>query len=173
MSHQTETWQTEPSGKLLMMGNMRALLPWVSETVWPWLPAQAICSSQGHFQNNQGELGEPRGPFHLAIKLRPSWPLMGWPKTSFGLFVTSHRETQTNFLTNLIHPLDHGKSKRVPEKHLLLLYLLCQSLRLCGSQKTVENSERDGNTWPASWEICMQVRKQQLELDMEQQTGCK
>ena len=26
---------------------------------------------------------------------------------------------------------------------------------------------------PASWEICMQVRKQQLELDMEQQTGFK
>ena len=28
-------------------------------------------------------------------------------------------------------------------------------------------------TWPASWEICMQVRKQQLEMDMEQQTGSK
>ena len=28
-------------------------------------------------------------------------------------------------------------------------------------------------TWPASWEIWMQVRKQQLELDMEQQTGSK
>ena len=28
-------------------------------------------------------------------------------------------------------------------------------------------------TWPASWEICMQVRKQQLELDMEQRTGSK
>ena len=27
--------------------------------------------------------------------------------------------------------------------------------------------------WPASWEISMQVRKQQLELDMEQQTGSK
>ena len=26
-------------------------------------------------------------------------------------------------------------------------------------------------TWP--WEICMQVKKQQLELDMEQQTGSK
>ena len=26
-------------------------------------------------------------------------------------------------------------------------------------------------TWPASWESYMQVRKQQLELDMEQQTG--
>ena len=28
-------------------------------------------------------------------------------------------------------------------------------------------------TWPASWEICMQVGKQQLELDMEQHTGSK
>ena len=28
-------------------------------------------------------------------------------------------------------------------------------------------------TWPASWETCMQIRKQQLELDMEQQTGSK
>ena len=29
------------------------------------------------------------------------------------------------------------------------------------------------NTWTASWEICMQVKKQQLELDMEQQAGSK
>ena len=28
-------------------------------------------------------------------------------------------------------------------------------------------------TLPASWEICMQIKKQQLELDMEQQTGSK
>ena len=28
-------------------------------------------------------------------------------------------------------------------------------------------------TWPASWETCMQVRKQQLELNMEQQTVSK
>ena len=28
-------------------------------------------------------------------------------------------------------------------------------------------------TWPVSWKICMQVKKQQLELDMEQQTGSK
>ena len=28
-------------------------------------------------------------------------------------------------------------------------------------------------TWPVSWETSMQVRKQQLELDMEQQTGSK
>ena len=40
------------------------------------------------------------------------------------------------------------KSKAVPEKHLFLLYWLCQSLWLCGSQETVGNSERDGNTRP-------------------------
>ena len=28
-------------------------------------------------------------------------------------------------------------------------------------------------TWPASWETCMQIRKQQLKLDMQQQTGSK
>ena len=27
--------------------------------------------------------------------------------------------------------------------------------------------------WPASWETCVQVRKQQLELDMDQQTASK
>ena len=34
--------------------------------------------------------------------------------------------------------LDHRKSKRVLEKHLFLLYWLCQSLWLCGSPQTVE-----------------------------------
>ena len=46
----------------------------------------------------------------------------------------------------------------------------------CGSQQTVENSSKRWEyqtTWPASWEICMQVKKQQVEPDMEQWTGCK
>ena len=37
---------------------------------------------------------------------------------------------------------------RVPEKRLLLLYWLYQSLWLCASPETVENSERGGNTRP-------------------------
>ena len=37
---------------------------------------------------------------------------------------------------------------RVPEKHLFLFYWLCQSLWLCRSQQTVENSKRDRNTRP-------------------------
>ena len=28
-------------------------------------------------------------------------------------------------------------------------------------------------TWPATWETCMQARKQQVKLDMEKQTGSK
>ena len=45
----------------------------------------------------------------------------------------------------------------------------------CVDHNKLENSEswEYQTTWPASWEICMQVRKQQLELAMEQQTGSK
>ena len=66
--------------------------------------------------------------------------------------------------------LDHRKSKRVPEKHLLLLYWLYQSFWLGGSQQTGKFLKRweYQTTWPASWEICVQVKKQQLELDVEQ-----
>ena len=40
------------------------------------------------------------------------------------------------------------KSKRIPEKHLLLLYWLSHSLWLCRSQETVKNSSREWNTRP-------------------------
>ena len=52
----------------------------------------------------------------------------------------------------------------MPSIHLILCWL-------CGSQETGKFGKRwePQTTWPASWETCMQVRKQQLELDMEQQ----
>ena len=68
------------------------------------------------------------------------------------------------------------KNKGVPEKHLLLLYWLCQSLltvRITTNCGKFYKRWEYHTTWPASGEICMQVRKQQLELDMEQQTGSK
>ena len=45
----------------------------------------------------------------------------------------------------------------------------------CVDHNKLENSYRweYQTIWPASWEICMQVKKQQLELDMEQQTGSR
>ena len=53
--------------------------------------------------------------------------------------------------------------------------LLTMPKPLCGSQQTGNFFKRweYQTTWPASWEICMQVRKQQLEVDMEQHTGSK
>ena len=56
-----------------------------------------------------------------------------------------------------IYYIDHAKS-------------LC-----CGSQQTEKflNRWEYLTTWPASWEICMHVKKQHLELDMEQWTGSK
>ena len=70
------------------------------------------------------------------------------------------------------HLLDHSKSKRIPGK---LLHWLSWSLWLCGSQQTGKFLKRweYQTTLPASWETCLQVKKQQLEPDMEQQTGSK
>ena len=72
---------------------------------------------------------------------------------------------ETDQIANM---LDHQKSKRIPEKkNLLLLYWFHHSLWLtinCG--KFLKRWEYQ-TTLPASWEICMQVKKKQLELDME------
>ena len=67
------------------------------------------------------------------------------------------------------------KKQESSPKYLLLLYWLHQSLWLCGSQQTGKFFKRweYQTTWLASWEICMQIKKQQVELDMEQQTGSK
>ena len=48
-------------------------------------------------------------------------------------------------------------------------YWLHQSLWLCGSQQTGKFFKRweYQTTWPVSWEICMQVKKQQLEPNMD------
>ena len=69
------------------------------------------------------------------------------------------------------------KKAREFQKSIYFCFIDYAKASDCVDHKKLENSERDGNTnqttWPASWEICMQVRYQQLELDMEQQTGSK
>ena len=61
------------------------------------------------------------------------------------------------------------------KKYLPLLYWPRQCLWLCRSQQTGKFLKRweYQTTLLASWETCMQVKKQQLELDMEQRTGSK
>ena len=52
-----------------------------------------------------------------------------------------------NQRSNCQHPLDHGKRKRVPEKHVFLLYDYAKAFDSVDHSK-LENSERDGNTGP-------------------------
>ena len=76
---------------------------------------------------------------------------------------------------NCQHPLDHGKSKSSRKTSISALLTMPKPLTVwitINCRKFWERWEYQ-TTWPASWEICMQVRKQQLELDMEQQTGSK
>ena len=77
--------------------------------------------------------------------------------------------------SNCQHLLNHEESKGVSEKCLLLLRWLLKSLWLWGSQQTGKILKRweYQTTLPASWETCVQVKKQQLELYMEQLTVLK
>ena len=67
------------------------------------------------------------------------------------------------------------KKARESQKNIYFCFIDYAKAFDCVDHNKLENSERweYQTTWPASWEICMQVRKQQLELDMEQQTGSK
>ena len=66
------------------------------------------------------------------------------------------------------HPLDHRKSKKVPEKNIYFCFIDYTKAFDCVDHNKLQNSERDGNTRPlyASRETCMQVKKQRLEPDM-------
>ena len=63
------------------------------------------------------------------------------------------------------------------QKNIYFCFIDYAKVFNCVDHNKLENSSRDRNTrppdLPASWEICMQVRKQQLEPGMEQQTGSK
>ena len=79
-----------------------------------------------------------------------------------------------NERSNCQHPLDHRKSKRIPENIYFCFIDYVKGFvwitTNCG--KFFKRWDYQ-TTWPASWEICMPVRKQKLELDMEQWTGSK
>ena len=73
-------------------------------------------------------------------------------------------------------PTSTGSSKKQESfRKTSISALLIMPKHLCGSQQTGKFWKKweYQTTWPASWEICMQVKKQQLELDIEKQTGSK
>ena len=71
--------------------------------------------------------------------------------------------------------MDHRKSKRTPEK-VYFCFIDYTKAFDCVDRKKLWKILKDMETPyhpPASCETCKQVRKQQLELDMEQRTGSK
>ena len=67
------------------------------------------------------------------------------------------------------------KKAREFQKNIYFCFIDYATAFDCVDHSKPENSSRDEEffTWPTCWEICMQVRKQQLGLDMDQQTGFK
>ena len=83
---------------------------------------------------------------------------------------------QNNQRPNCQHWLDHGESKVIPEKHFYCCFIdSAKPLTVWMTTNCGKLLERWGYqiTFPVSWEICLQVKKQQLETDMEQLTGSK
>ena len=82
---------------------------------------------------------------------------------------------QRNQRSNCQHPLDHWKSERSRKTSISALLTMSKPLsvwikRNCGN--FLKRWEYQ-TTWPSPWEICMQVKKQQLELDKKRWTGSK
>ena len=67
------------------------------------------------------------------------------------------------------------KAREFQKKSTSALLIMLKPLTVWNTTKCGKSWKRweYQTTWPASWETCMQVKKQQLELDMEQQTGSK
>ena len=62
---------------------------------------------------------------------------------------------------------------RVFQKHIYFCFIDYTKAFDCVDHQNCGNRWKYQTTWSACWEICMHVKKQQLELDMEQQTGSK
>ena len=94
------------------------------------------------------------------IRIRGLWKLPEW------------RDWLRNQISNWQHLLNHRKINRFPEKHLLLLFWLCQNLWLVDHNKLWKILKEMGIPDHLIWLLrnLYQVKKQ---LDMEQWTGSK
>ena len=103
-------------------------------------------------------------------------------QTRFQQYVTrEHPDVQAGFrkgigtrnqITNIRWII---KKARQFQKNIYFCFIDYAKALDCVNHNKLENSERweYQTTWPASWESCMQVRRQQLELNIEQQTSSK
>ena len=81
--------------------------------------------------------------------------------------------TERNQRSNCQHLLDHRKNKssRKTSTSALLTKPKPLTMWVTINYGKLWKRQEYQTTWPDSWETCMLVRKQQLELDMKQPTG--
>ena len=116
--------------------------------------------------------------FHMLAKKCSKFSKLGfnstWTENSqiFKLDLDKAKEWEIKLPTSVGSSKKQESSRKISTSALftMLKPLTSWITTTCG--KFLEKWEYQ-TTLPASWEICMQVKKQQLELDMQQQTGSK
>ena len=94
---------------------------------------------------------------------------------NFQMFKLDLEKTEAPEIKHRQHLLDHPKSKssRKTSTSALLTTPKCLTVWITINCGQFFQTWEYQTTVPASWEICMQVKNQQLELDMKQLTGSK
>ena len=90
----------------------------------------------------------------------------------FKLDLEKAEESEIKLPTSVGSSKKQKSSRKTPTSALLTMPKPLTVWIKTNSEKFFKRWEYQ-TTWSASWEICMQLRKQQLELDIEQQTGSK
>ena len=115
---------------------------------------------------------------HMLAKYCSKFSKLGFKSTrtvNFQIFKLD-LERQRKQRSNCQHPLDHQKKQDSSRKTSTSALLTAPKPLIVW---ITTNCGKFFKRWeyhtflPASWEICMHIKKQQLELDMEQQTGSK
>ena len=90
----------------------------------------------------------------------------------FKLDLEKAEEPEIKLPTSIVSSKKQKSSRKTSISALLTIPKLLTVLIATNCGKFFKIREYQ-TTLLASWEICMQVKKQQLELDMKQQTGSK
>ena len=116
--------------------------------------------------------------FHMQAKLCPKFSKPGFNSTwtmnfqMFKLDLEKAEEPEIKLLISIGSSKKQGSSRKTSTSALLTMPKPLTAWITTNCGKFFKRWKYQ-TTWPASWEICMQVKKQSLELDMEQQTGSK
>ena len=158
-----------------MSGSRWVITPlWLSVS-WRWAVATGLGKVSFHSNPKKGNAKECSNYHTIALISHASDVMLKIFQARLQQYVNPElRDVQAGFrkgknqISNCQHPLDHGKSKRVPEKHFCFIDY-AKAFDCVDHNKVWKILKEMGYqaTWHDSWETYMQVRKQHLELYME------